>query len=147
VQYKVRVTSNKGFGAFSVRNTFILASTPTILVAPVKVSSTKTTITVSWQLTNNGGSPVLGYKLYQYNVTTGGVYLIYDGSSISTVTSYTTTGLTPGNVYQYRVSALNRVGEGDFSPYSIQIKAATIPSRPGTPHYVSSTSASITISW
>lgn len=64
VQYKVRADSNKGVGAFSIRNTFILASTPVISVAPVEVSSSKYSITVSWSLTSNGGSPVLGYKLY-----------------------------------------------------------------------------------
>jgi hypothetical protein len=64
VQYKVRTTSNVGYGSFSVRNTFILASTPTITAAPVKVSSSKNSITVSWSLTSNGGSTILGYKLY-----------------------------------------------------------------------------------
>ena len=64
VQYKIRALSNKGNGAFSVRNTFILASTPTISTAPIKLSSSKYSITVSWGLTSNGGSPVLGYKLY-----------------------------------------------------------------------------------
>lgn len=89
VQYRIRADSNRGFGAFSIRNTFILASKPTISAGPVKISSSKYSITVRWTLTSNGGSPVLGYKLYQTNVTTGGEYLIYDGSSISTVTSYT----------------------------------------------------------
>lgn len=88
VQYKVLATSNKGNGAFSVRSTFILASTPTISTAPVEVSSSINSITVSWTLTSDGGSPVLGYYLYQNNVTTGGESLIYDGSSIPTVTSY-----------------------------------------------------------
>lgn len=63
------------------------------------------------------------------------------------MTSFTQTGLTPGNVYQYRVSAINRVGEGALSPYSIKIMAANVPSRPGTPWYISSTSTTITIGW
>jgi hypothetical protein len=67
--------------------------------APTKISSTSDSITVSWTLTSDGGSPVLGYKLYQKNVTTGGESIIYDGSSISTVTSYNMKGFTPGHVY------------------------------------------------
>ena len=73
--------------------------------------------------------------------------MIYDGSSISTVTSFTSSGLTPGNVYQYRVSALNRVGEGSVSPYSIKIKAANVPGRPQTPTYASSSDSTIVINW
>jgi hypothetical protein len=64
VQYKLEATSNVGDGAFSPRNTFILASTPTISNAPVMVMQSKSSITVSWSLTSNGGSPLLGYKLY-----------------------------------------------------------------------------------
>ena len=64
VQYKVKATSNVGDGTFSPRNTFILASTPTISNAPLMVMQSKNSITVSWSLTSNGGSPLLGYKLY-----------------------------------------------------------------------------------
>ncbi len=147
MQYKVRSDSNKGFGAFSIRNTFILASKPTMSTAPMRVSSSSSSIAVSWALTSNGGSPVLGYKLYQKNITTGGETLIYDGSAISTVTSFTSRGLTAGHTYSYRVSAINRVGESDLSPYSVNIRAAQIPGRPSSPRYVASTSTTITIAW
>lgn len=63
------------------------------------MDSSESTITVKWQLTSDGGSVITGYRLYQTNVTTGGEYLIYDGSSIPTVTSYLVTGLTSGNRY------------------------------------------------
>ncbi len=147
VQYKLEATSNVGDGAFSPRNTFILASTPTISNAPVMVMQSKSSITVSWSLTSNGGSPLLGYKLYQTNVTTGGEQLIYDGSTIPTISSFTSKGLTAGYVYQYRVSAINRVGEGQLSPLSTKIKAANVPSKPSAPYYVSSTSSTIIIQW
>lgn len=146
-QYKVQTTSTKGVGAFSVRTTFILASTPTITSAPVKVSASKNTITVSWTLTSNGGSPVLGYMLYQTNVTTGGTFLIYDGSSIPTVTSYTITGLTPGNLYQYSVKGINRIGVGALSPASVSILASDVPGKPNAPYYLASTSTTITLGW
>jgi len=147
VQYKVRATSNKGAGAFSVRNTFILASTPTITVAPVKVEATKTSITVSWALTSDGGASVLGYRLYMVNVTTGGTSLVYDGKSIPTVTSHKVTGLSPGHEYEFYATAINRVGEGSESPSSATIKAATVPGQPAPPVYVSSTSTTITMTF
>ena len=78
-------------------------------------------------------------------MTTGGEQLIYDGSTIPTIYSFTSKGLTAGYVYQYRVSAINRVGEGQLSPLSTKIKAANVPSKPSAPYYVSSTSSTITI--
>lgn len=45
------------------------------------------------------------------------------------------------------MSALNRVGEGSLSPYSINIKAANVPGKPATPWYISSTSTTITLGW
>lgn len=45
VQYKVLAFSNRGNGAFSIRATFILASTPTT-TTPLKVDSNQNSITV-----------------------------------------------------------------------------------------------------
>ena len=45
------------------------------------------------------------------------------------------------------MSAINRVGEGQLSPLSAKIKAASVPSKPGTPFYVSSTNETITLGW
>ena len=100
---------------------------------------------MSWQLNSDGGSVITGYKLYQTNVTTGGEQLVYDGSSIPTVTSYMAIGLTSGNRYQFRASAINRVGEGAKSSFSAVLIAATVPSRPDAPTFVSATLNSITI--
>lgn len=96
-----------------MRNTFILASKPTITTAPVLVSQAKDAITISWSLDSNGGSPVTGYYLYQRNVTTGGSSLVYDGSAIPTVTSAKISAVEAGYEYAYTVVAINRVGESD----------------------------------
>ena len=96
-------------------------------------ASTSSTITVSWQLASDGGSPLTGYKLYQTNVTTGGVFLVYDGTNIPTVSSHKVKNLTPGHLYAYQVSALNRVGEGDKSPISNDFYSAKLPGRPEAP--------------
>mmetsp|Transcript_30242 Transcript_30242/g.29560 ORF Transcript_30242/g.29560 Transcript_30242/m.29560 type:complete len:364 (+) Transcript_30242:1022-2113(+) len=55
------------------------------------------------------------------------------------------TGLTTGHLYEYRASAVNRVGEGALSPYSAQIKAAQAPSAPEAPIYSASTATTITL--
>lgn len=132
-------------GAFSIRSTFIPATVPIMTVAPIEVSSTETTITVSWLLTSTGGSVITGYRLYQTNVTTGGEYLAYDGLNVPTVSSYMASSLTPGNRYQFRASSINRVGESLKTPFSAVIIAAMVPSQPSVPTFVFSTSTSITL--
>lgn len=81
------------------------------------------------------------------NVTTGGESVVYNGSSIPTITSFTSKGLVAGHTYQYRSRALNRVGLGSFSGYSAKILAADIPGKPGMPRYMSSSATTITIGW
>lgn len=131
----MRVETEAGYGAFSIRNTFILASEPTTEDAPVKVASSETSITVSWTLTSNGGAIITGYKLYQTNVTTGGEYLVYDGTNIPTVSSHQINKLEPGNEYMYRVTASNRVGDSIPSPFSEIMMAAKVPGRPEAPEF------------
>ena len=113
--------------------------------APIELSSKESEITVGWQLTSNGGSVITGYRLYQTNVTDGGETLIYDGSNIPTVTSTKVKNLIAGHQYMYRVSGINRVGEGLMSPFSAVIMAASIPGRPLPPIFLSATSSTITL--
>ena len=66
-------------------------------------------------------------------MTTGGVYLIYDGTNIPTISSRRITGLVSGHLYAYEVSGLNRVGEGPRSPISQEFYSAKLPGRPEAP--------------
>lgn len=95
-----------------------MADVPAISAAPLLVERSKTNIIVSWQIDTHGGSVITGYKLYQTNVTTGGEYLVYDGSRIPTVTSTRIVDVVAGDSYKYRVKALNRVGESEYSEFS-----------------------------
>ena len=65
-----------------------------------------------------------GYRLYQVFVRTGAETLVYDGSGVPTVSSMLIEGLLEGELYQFRASAINRVGEGVKSPLSVQLIAA-----------------------
>ena len=64
VQYKVRAESGKGYGAFSIRNTFVLAGYPSVTNPPARVSSTRTSVTTEWLISDDGGTPITGYRLY-----------------------------------------------------------------------------------
>jgi hypothetical protein len=46
LQYKIRAVTEAGDGQFSIRNTFVIASRPTILQAPLMVEQTAEFITM-----------------------------------------------------------------------------------------------------
>lgn len=55
-----------------------------------------------------------------------------------------TQGIARGEEYVFRYRGINQVGAGEWSDLVI-VKAATIPSHPPQPEYVSSTSTTITL--
>ena len=51
----------------------------------------------------------------------------------------------PGHEFRYRVTAINRVGESEKSPFSEVIVAATVPGRPEPPVFLQATSTVVTL--
>ena len=125
----------------------MLAAPPTVSGAPARLASTRSSITLSWLLTADGGSPITGYRLYQTHVRTGEEVLAYDGTGVPTVSSTLVTGLEEGELYQYRVSAINRAGEGAKSPLSPKLLAAEVPARGIIPRRVAFTSDTIELAF
>jgi parallel beta-helix repeat protein len=123
--YKVCAINSLGIGALSNE----LSATPIgVPSAPVIISATpgNTQIALIWSAPpSNGGSAITGYKVYQ-GTTSGGEVLL---ASLGNVLTYTSTGLTNGQVYYFKVSAINSIGEG---PLSVETSAipATVPSAP-----------------
>src|SRR5271157_5063829 len=82
--------------------------------APQSVTATphNAQVFLSWVApASNGGSPIIGYKIYLGLTSNSEVYL----TTLGIVLSYTTTGLTNGQIYYCKVSALNANGEGGSS--------------------------------
>ncbi len=73
----------------------------------------------------NGGREITNYKIYRGN-SSSQLYLI---STIGNLSSYVDTGLTNGNTYYYRVSAVNEIGEGALSN-QIAAKPVLPPNNP-----------------
>ena len=66
-------------------------------------------VTLTWSAPDDdGGSPILGYRVYRYAVY-GEPLAVFD---VGVTTTFTDTGLVNGAFYDYTVSALNAVGEG-----------------------------------
>ena len=67
---------------------------------------------LTWEAPDDdGGSPIIGYRIYR-GTSSGNEVLL---TTVGNVLTYNDTGVTNGQKYYYRVSALNRVGEGELS--------------------------------
>jgi PKD repeat protein len=87
--------------------------------APTGLTATAGTgqVSLSWQApASNGGENITSYRVYR-GTSSGTESLLTSGgcSGLGAVLSCTDTGLTAGQVYYYRVSAVNGVGEGGQS--------------------------------
>ncbi len=80
---------------------------PALTAVPAKGKG----IQLSWTTPNDGGSPITGY--YVYRSTDGSSFTLY--AEPGNVTSYKDTHTSRGQIYYYKVRAVNAVGD---SPYS-----------------------------
>ena len=81
-------------------------------------------VTLTWAApSSDGGSPVLGYRMYCGNTSGGETFLI----DVGNVLAYTETGLMNGQNYYYVVSALNRFVEGPRSNEVLASPASVAP--------------------
>src|SRR5205814_1653221 len=87
-------------------------------------------VSLSWTPpSNTGGENITSYKVYR-GTSSGTETLLTSGgcSGLGAVTSCTDAGLTAGQTYYYRVSAVNGVGEGSLSN-----EASATPTGTGCP--------------
>lgn len=89
--------------------------------APLSIfakSISSDSIEISWSPPeNDGGSPIIGYKVYRYLAEgEDPVVMEVDGND----TVFTDKGLPSGTTYIYRVSAVNSIGESDQSGPAIE---------------------------
>lgn len=147
--FKVSAMNAIGTGPPSEEASTTPAATPGAPQAPVATPGTNR-VELSWSAPpTNGGSPVVGYKIYR-NTSSGGskapsfmVFPVYSLrpcewvclASLGNVTSWTDTNVTGGITYLYRITAMNAAGE---SLQSIEVSATPSSSNelpPGIPGY------------
>jgi hypothetical protein len=93
--------------------------------------------------TENGGTPVIDYRLW-YAIESGS-YSILEASLTST--SYVALSLTSGTTYKFKVQSSNAFGYSDFSD-EVEILAASKPTRPSAPTTTwSDSNDQVTVSW
>ncbi len=83
------------------------------MAAPTELTTTAVSssqINLSWTApSNNGGSPITGYKI-ERSTKASSTWSTISANTDSTTTTYSDTGLAPSTTYTYRVSAINSVG-------------------------------------
>ena len=93
---------------------YTLPGAPTIGAAAAGDSAAN----LSWTAPgNNGGSAITGYVVTPYIGTTAQTVQTF----VSTATTQTVTGLTPGTAYTFKVSAQNAAGTGPASASSSSV--------------------------
>ncbi len=73
----------------------------------------------------NGGARVTGYGIRVLGPNDNS-WIIIERNTGTTTTTYTHTGLQPVTRYQYQVRAINREGEGEWSPRTSELPASAI---------------------
>jgi hypothetical protein len=125
--FTVTATNAVGTGASSTpSNSVTLSTQPS---APLNLAATveESGIGLSWSPpSSDGGSPVTNYVV-EYELTTGGTWSVF-ANGVSTSTTATVTGLSDRTSYDFRVSAVNAIGQSSPS--------APVTAIPGEPAQV-----------
>lgn len=152
---RYRALNVEGAGEYSDVALVALNSLPAAPATPTRVeaASTETSITVSWgssQLSPElEGNAITGYRLYAAREHSNIYELVYDGAGYPQVRSFVLSGLTPGEHYEFKVSAINFNGEGPQSTSPLSTYSCTAPVGVSAPVRVAATSTSTTtgLSW
>jgi titin len=113
-QFAVKAVNVIGSSDLSSEIAIRAAQAPDAPAAPVKQSSTLTSITIQWSApAYNGGSAVTGYRVYMDDGQGGS--LTSQGTTDSDTLEFTVSDLTNSYLYYFTVSAENLVNEGQQS--------------------------------
>ncbi|KAJ8416942.1 hypothetical protein AAFF_G00328200 [Aldrovandia affinis] len=150
--FRVRGVNKYGIGdplesePVVAKNAFVIPGKPS---KPEVSMITKSTMTVIWERpVTDGGSDVDGYYLEKREKKSLSWFKVIKSSIRDS--RQKVSNLTEGNEYQYRVCAINKAGEGQYSDVSDFYKAADPvdpPSEPTKLKVVDSTKTSITLGW
>uniref|UniRef100_A0A8C1MXP5 Titin n=1 Tax=Cyprinus carpio TaxID=7962 RepID=A0A8C1MXP5_CYPCA len=150
--FRVMAVNKYGIGepleseAIIARNPYKPPSVPS---TPEANEITKDSITLSWNAPeSNGGAEITGYHLEKRDKD--GVRWTKCNRQKLANLHFKVTGLSEGHFYEFRVSAENEAGVGEFSDLSLfyrAINATTPPSPPHHPKVTDHTSSSVSLSW
>ncbi|NYT12285.1 MAG: choice-of-anchor D domain-containing protein [Methanomassiliicoccales archaeon] len=140
--YAIPLNSNGGSGTVNV---YVISAGPPLAPQNPQVSPGDGYVNLTWDApSDDGGSPVTGYKVYRGTSPGGEVLLV----TIGDLLFYNDTAVTNGQIYYYLVSAVNSVGEGPNSSeiFATPSSSATVPTAPQDLE-AERGNAQVTLSW
>ncbi len=146
--YRVSAINSAGTGvpssAASATTDAVAPDAPTSLSA---TASGNTRIDLLWTApANDGGADITGYKIeWSADGNAPRADLVADTGS--TTTSYSNTGLQPGDTRHYRVSAINSAGTGSPSSAASTTTDANAPDAPTSLSATANGTTRIDLSW
>jgi hypothetical protein len=109
------ITVGSGTGSSQLLKNYLLLdgrpAQPTGLSAS---DSSATQIDLSWTAGNSGVTSISGYKIFR-STNSGSTWSVLVANTGSTATSYSDTGLTAGQRYDYMIAGINTFGAGSNS--------------------------------
>ena len=129
--YPVTITGTNGSISHLATVTVNVSTAPTVPSAPQNLGATagNSQVSLSWTApSSNGGAAISNYKIYRRTASTAETLL----TTVGNVLAYNDAGVTNGQTYYYRVTAVNSVGESSRSneayatPAALQTKTMNV---------------------
>jgi hypothetical protein len=139
-RFYVQAMNENGISDPSEISTFYACSSPSGLATPLYVNSYKDTktIRISWNYpADNGGCTILGFRMFRNDgtpnsdiLTTEVTSLVNNDPSILIHTIDMSVDGVIGNIYKFKIRAINIMGTVDSNAISVAL--ASLPSKPST---------------
>eukprot|EP00944_MAST-04C_sp_MAST-4C-sp1_P007102 g7102.t1 len=128
-EFVVSAKNEKGFCEFSIPSDEVptkRAKEPNTMDAPILSDETTTTIDLAWEVPFHNGANIITYGYACMDVDQGyfNEPVVFEELERG-ATKATVTGLTAGRTYAFRIAAINKVGQGKWSPVSEQLRCPT----------------------
>lgn len=107
---------------------------PSNVLAPTKLSTTKTSIHIGWIEPTSNGCSITGFDIFRDTGNSDSITVLVDAASVESKPSlrdYDILGLAPtSNTFRIKIRAYNNAGYTDSSPLSVVLSA--VPDTPST---------------
>ena len=147
--YRVRAVNSAGAGSWSTeRSATTRAQMPGIPQNLAAAPNGENAMTVTWvEPADDGGSAITSYRVELRAVTASGLGSASTRTVNGSTLEYAHSGLTVGSTWQYRVSARNSAGWGEWSDPLQATTLSGVPAAPGSFQATASGSSEIHLNW
>ena len=126
--YKVTAVNQVGNSVFSSPVSIVAGDAPSQVTGLTATTTSNTSIDLAWTAPNANGYAVSGYMI-ERSADMGATWSTLVANTQSLSVAYADTGLTTGQFYTYKISAINALGTGQASATAVT-HAGDVPNAP-----------------